>query len=283
MKGTAIKLDSVKTADEALNISGCNWIGEQEEIITTSGKSCSDNKAIVRSDNGKVIGVVGKRYTPIQNNFAFSFLDVLCREHNMSYEKAIIFDGGKKIMIQAKVDGVVTIRPGDELLKYISFINTFDGTLPFIAKYSFHRLICKNGLTGLSRENKATIRHTLNASLKVEEAFRILGLGMSYFNEFEQGCKVLAQKMLDKKMVDTFIKGVFGEADSTKVKNQIEKVTALYENGTGTGQGTAWDIYNGYVEWIDHFRSSNPETRVANAVLGADDKKEKAFEIAMNL
>jgi hypothetical protein len=76
---------------------------------------------------------------------------------------------------------------------------------------------------------------------------------------------------------------VFGDSLSTKTKNQIEAVENLFVYGLGTGQGTAWDAYNAYAEWIDHHRSTNPESQVANAALGADNLKEHAFNVAMSL
>lgn len=283
MKAVSYDLKGVKTAAEALDSAELNWEAELIDMVTVNGISVPDHKSVVRSDNSGVIGVVGTRYLPIQNAPAFSFFDTVCAQHNAKYDRAYVIDNGHKVILEATVNGPIEIRKGDEVLRKIRLINTFDGTSPFMAQFSIWRQICSNGLMGWAKENKCKIHHTKNADARTGEALRILASSVEYFEKFEAQCKELAQKILDKKMVDAFIKGCFGEVDSSRKKNLVEKVEELYEAGRGTGQGTAYDLYNGYIEWIDHHRSADDETRLANAIVGSASMKEKAFEVALSL
>jgi phage/plasmid-like protein (TIGR03299 family) len=283
MKAVQYDLKGVKTAAEGLDLSQCSWEAQPVGMVTESGVSVSDHKAIVRSDNNSVIGVVGDRYVPLQNNFAFSFFDTICEQHNAQYDRAYVIDGGHKVILEASVNGPITIRKGDETIRKIRLINTFDGSYPFTAQFTVWRKICSNGLMGWGNENKCKVHHTKNGEARAEEALRILAKSVEYFEKFETKCRELAQKILDEKMVNKFLDDCFGEEGGTRQKNLREKVKECYEAGKGTGQGTAWDLYNGYVEWIDHYRSADSETRLANAVLGAAHLKETAFTNAIDL
>lgn len=283
MKAIQYNLGGLKTANEALDSAQLNWEACPHQILTESGISIPDHRAILRSDNNFPIGMVGSRYLPLQNSFAFSFFDTVCDKHDAKYDKAYVIDGGHKVILEATVNGPIMIRKNDEVRRKIRLINTFDGSSPFLVQFSVWRMICKNGLMGWRLENKCSVTHTKNAEIRAAEALRVLGASIKYFEKFETQCKVLAQKIMDKKMVDKFIKECFGEKGSTRQENQINKVKELYEAGSGTGKGTGWDMYNAYVEWIDHFRSADEETRLANAIVGASYLKEHAFDVVSTL
>ena len=283
MKAVQFDLKGVTTAEEALDSAGLNWEAQPIKLLGENGVSIPDHRAIMRSDNNGIIGVVGSRYLPLQNSFGFSFFDTVCQQHNAKYDKAYVIDGGHKVILEATVNGPITIRKGDEVHRKIRLINTFDGSSPFMAQFSVWRQICKNGLMGWAQENKCKVSHTKNAEHRAEEALRILAIGTSFFSKFEANLKQLNQKILDRKQIDAFLKECLGEADSSRNKNIHKKVEELFEAGKGTGQGTSYDLYNGYIEWIDHFRSADDETRLANAIVGSASMKEKAFSVAMSL
>jgi len=274
-------LKGVKTAEEALEISKLNWVAEPQELVTAGGISVPDHKAIVRSDNNAVIGVVGSRYTVQQNSTSFSFFDAICEKYDARYDAAFVINGGSKIILEASVNGGIPIRKGDEVMKKIRLMNTFDGTSLFTMSYYFFRLVCSNGLMAITKENKAFARHT--AHIEERSGDILFALAEDYFTKFETQCKSLANKILDAQMVEKFLKEMIGEGKSTRNKNIRDQVTELYEAGKGTGKGTSWDIYNGYVEWVDHFRGNDDSTRLANSVLGANYLKEHALETALAL
>lgn len=283
MKGSEINLKGCTTAEEALENPDLCWEAQPVGLVTESGLTVPDHRAIVRSDTKKVIGIVGSRYTPLQNSFAFSWFDTVLQQHNGRYDKAYVIGGGQKVILEATLNGGVPIRKGDEVFRKISLINTFDGTYPFTALFTVWRQVCKNGLWGWARDNKCKVHHTKNGEVRAEEALRIISTGMTYFEKFEGQCRRLAQKIMDKQMIDAFLDSCFGKEGGTRQQNLRKKVVECYEAGKGTGQGTAWDAYNAYIEWIDHYRSSDVETRLANSVLGAAHLKETAFNHIIQL
>jgi phage/plasmid-like protein (TIGR03299 family) len=283
---------NIKSVETILDESNTNFIAEPQELITASGIEVPNNYGIVRTDTSKVIGVVGKRYHPQQNFETFSLFDTICQEYDAKYSYVYEINGGSKIMIQAEIGNGFEARSGDHVKNYITAINSFDGSTPLLVWFSGIRLWCQNQFRASLKEatNKISIRHTRNAEDKMKEAMHILGVSIEYFKHFEVKCKTLANKAVDKTMVEKFLTEVIGSTEdcSKKQKSQIEnkkeKVTQLFENGKGNNGSSMWDLYNGYTEYIDHHRGNNENKRLASAIIGnGESNKVKAFDVAMSL
>ena len=75
--GLGTRLDEPPTAGEAIEAAGLNYQADLIDIETTDGIPIPQRKAVIRSDSGDVLGVVGTRYVPVQNHHAFGFLDAV--------------------------------------------------------------------------------------------------------------------------------------------------------------------------------------------------------------
>jgi phage/plasmid-like protein (TIGR03299 family) len=281
------KIGKGMTIESLLEESGMNWFAEEQELITAGGIHVPKNKALVRSDNNHVLGVVGNRYEPVQNSTAFAFLDTLTKDEQATYQYFYNIDGGSKVIVQAKIDnGDFDVRRGDAIESYITMINSFNGTTPFKVFFTPIRLFCTNQLNAALKNatSNIVIRHTKTAEAKAEEAFAVLGKAKHYFDEFKKTAQALAQKTYDSKMVDMFLNEVMGEAESTRMTNQHEAVVDLAENGKGNNGESIWDLYNGYTEYVDHYASKDESKRLASAMVGVGfNKKAKAWDTAVSM
>jgi Ni,Fe-hydrogenase III large subunit len=149
------------------------------------------------------------------------------------------------------------------------------------------RLVCSNGLRALVPDAKHSvkIRHTKNVVHKMDEALKVFAESNNFFARFEETARILSQKMVDQKMVESFLDEVIGEeSKSTKTKNRREAVVGLFENGLGNKGNTAWDLYNGLTEWVDHHQIKDDDQRFVFSTIGKGvDLKEKAYKVAMSL
>lgn len=291
-KQTSFEGREVKSVEKVLDEANVNFVAEPQELITSAGINVPKNIGIVRTDINQVIGVVGKRYHPQQNSQVFALFDTICEKYDASYNYVYEIDGGSRVMIQAKVNGGFEVRDGDVVQKYITAINSFDGSTPLLAWFTGIRMWCSNqfraSLKGVT--NKVAIRHTQNAEHKMKEAMRILGLSLDYFKVFEDKCKVLANKAADKVLVDRFLDEVVGEADVgtkkkiTQTNNVRGEVERLFQFGKGNNGTSLWDLYNGFTEYVDHFRGTTDDKRLASSLVGSGDtQKTKAFTTALSL
>jgi phage/plasmid-like protein (TIGR03299 family) len=281
-----VKLDGIKSAEEALEKSGLAWSVEQEPLITGSGISVDTHKAVLRGDNSKIIGIVGSKYEPVQNTVAFAFFDVLAEKYGCSYEYAGIIKDGKKVFLQAKLGNSFEAAPGDQVDSYITMVNAHDGSASIHAFLTPIRLFCQNQLIRALKSATTNIkfRHTPSVNDRFKEAMNVFNMSTEAFQLFEEKAKVLAQKLVDSQMVAKFLAEIVPESGSTRSNNQREKIEHLFESGRGNTGETAWHLYNAAVEYVDHERSRDAEKALDSAMFGSGAiLKEKAFEAAMSL
>lgn len=278
-------LSDVKGAREALEKCDCAWNANQDNLITLGGKNVKTHKALLRSDNNHILGIVGKGYTPLQPSFSFSYFDSILDQHNIKWSEGIVLNEGSKIILKANFPDKVLIRVGDECVKQFVLINSFDMSSSFEGHLDMERLACTNGMRSHFKENQFSCRHTTNGRLSADIALKMFSQSINYFETFETQCKQLAQIIADKEMVNNFLSEMFDkktdkkEKVSTHTKNQKKEVVRLFKHGAGNNGSSAWDLYNGFTEWVDHNRTSNADKRMVSALIGGGATlKQKAFK-----
>lgn len=272
----------VTEAAEALEMANLNWGVGMDDLMTMGGAQCPRHRAVVRTDTNEVIGVVKGRYTPVDNATAFSFFDVVCKQHDVRYEKAIVNNNGAYVRLRSRVNGDVNVRKNDAVRQYVDLVNTFDGTSRLKATFYAERLVCTNGLVAFRKENEVSLIHTKNVVARMGDALNVFDRAVNYFDRFIKLSKELAKKSADHDLVTKFISNLEGEPRTEKQEQKYEDIYGLFEAGRGTGKGTRWDMYNAYVEWIDHHRGRD-ENRDWHSLTYYKGHKERAFDLALNL
>jgi hypothetical protein len=117
-----IKLEGVKSAEQAIEMSGLSWGIDQLPLIAGNGVSIDTHKALFRNDSNALLGVVGKDYYPIPNSMAFSFFDVICDRYNCTYQYAGVIKEGRKIFLQAKMGKSFEAAPGDRIEMFLTLL-----------------------------------------------------------------------------------------------------------------------------------------------------------------
>ena len=204
----------------------------------------------------------------------------------MTYEFAGSIKAGKKVVVQAKLQGSFDVRPGDPCDRYITMINSHDGSTGLKAFFTPIRLFCMNQLQAALKGaiSSVSLRHTVNASQRMHDAMQVFGLSENYFEHFKERAAFLDNKIVDAQMVGRFLDEVVGNTGSTKNSNHRNEVTRLFEQGKGNGQGSAYDLYNGLTEFVDHSKISDDEKRYESALVGAGARmKQAAWEVALSL
>ena len=297
---TALK--SAKSAEEAMDIAGLNWTVEEVELVTTNGLPVPQRKALYRSDNKAVIGVVGNNYSTLQNHEAFAFADTLVEKFGATYEHAYSLNGGANILLQMKINGGFDVRPGDHVDKYLNLSNHHDGGGSVMAFSGTLRAWCANQFRLMLRGAQDCIRiqHKGTLQERFAEAIKVFNMSQDVFKLFQEKCQVLTQKQVDRQMVERFLDTVVGkpveqvfnsetntfdEIRHPKIEAKREKITELFESGKGNTGTDAWDIFNATTEFVDHFSNvGNDNRRYASALLGSGAQvKQLAFETAMAL
>lgn len=279
--GLGTEVPGALTAAEALTASGQDWNVRIEELITSSGIPIRDGrrcKAIVRDDRSEVLGIVGRRYRPVQNKDAFDFLDSLAADRVIRYHTAGVLGRGERIWILAQMHGDIRIPKTDDIVKrFLLFSNSHDGTAAGRCFWTPIRVVCANTLNQAIRGSKGegvVIRHTGNLSAKIAEAQRILGLAVKAYDDLKGQIVQAARTKLSDAQRAAYFRSLYGprkgrptdengaDADETPTRTQkvLDRLEELSTEGRGNSmkgiKGSLWASYNAVTEFMDHERGT---------------------------
>lgn len=266
------------TSEEAIVAAGLDWEVETQPLFLEDNSPVPNNRAIVRQDNGKVLGVVGKNYKPLQNKKAFEFFDPFVESNGASFETAGSLKDGKKIWALAKINqDPMEILKNDIIDRYVLLSNSHDGTSSIRVGFTPIRVVCQNTLSmAIENSNSQLIRlkHTANVEENLERVGEIMNLANQQFEATAEQYKFLANKTVNIKDLERLVKLVFVgdnylEEEKLGVKrgNRIfANVLELFETGRGTDlsgvKGTAWGAYNAVNEYLQYERGNDDENRL---------------------
>lgn len=249
---------------EAIAKAGLDWNVDTKEIFMENDGivQIPDNKAIYRTSDSKVLGIVGNRYKPVQNAEAFCFMDSLVDQGEIKYHTAGSLRGGKNIWILAKI-GDIEILPEDKIDKYLLLYNSHDGSGALRCFFTTIRVVCANTAGIALSEGKGTglyLRHTSKIHNHLTEGRQVLQLAGKSFKRFEQQANYFTKKQMDTKKLDLFVEQLFPDPpEHIKNPRHIEKredIKRLFESGIGQDipgvSGTIWAGYNALVEYANY-------------------------------
>ena len=105
-----------------------------------------DAFATVRNSDNKVLGVVGNRYTPIQNIECFDFLDTVLDDSSARYETAGSLYGGKIVWMLVNLGKDIVVGE-DRTVPYLLLTNSHDGSTAIKGMTTPIRVVCANTLS----------------------------------------------------------------------------------------------------------------------------------------
>jgi len=263
--------DKALNAEDALKTAQLDSIVKvSEESIYTrvDGKEIElPKKFLTYRDHPKkglsALGVVGTRYTPIQNLEAFEFLNHIADETGAAFETAGSLGNGARVFMTMKFPESMALAGGQDVIdNYIMAVNSHDGSSAFIVAVTPIRAVCTNTvrLALAQAKSKISLKHTAGATQKVQQARETLGVVFAYQAAFEAEVEaMLSVKVTDaqyKKFVEAVIPEPKKKDPSDRQLNSVEKkrgeLMALWNAPTQQNvAGTAWAAYNAVAEWAD--------------------------------
>lgn len=281
--GRFIHPDEVLTSEQAIVAAGLDWTVDTKPLFLADGTQAPSN-ATVRSDNGNILGVVGKNYTPLQNKNAFTFFDEFINSGQASFETAGSLKDGKKIWALAKINKNPLVIAGDDIVdKYILLSNSHDGTTAVRAGFTPIRVVCANTMAMAHQKGTSQlirIKHGKNVADNLEKVAEIMNVANQQFEATAEQYRFLASRNINSADLETFIKLVFTGPKYVELESQgltvnkriIENVIPLFEKGRGNDmteiKGTAWAAYNAVNEYLQYERGSDDDSRLNSMWFG---------------
>ena len=276
--------------------------------------NCLPNKFVTyREDTGEGFGVVGKKYTVVQNKDAFAFFDAIVGSGEAIYETVGALGRGETVFITAKLPGSIRVGNNDDIDKYLLLTMGHDGNNSIQAMFTPVRVVCNNTLNSALNlaAKRVSIRHTSSAIENLKAAHKILGITSKLSMEVEQVLNMLAKCKITDSQLETAIINTFLTKEelrelakqhaeislkSVEVSDlplQRKKViTNAHEYMfTGPGQqlescsGTAFGFYNGIAGYFQNAKEfkSDEKKFVNNLVSSNYNVMNKAFDLALQL
>jgi phage/plasmid-like protein (TIGR03299 family) len=298
--------DGAATAQEALEMAQLNWkvsVSEQPIETKVNGQTISlAEKFLTYRDHPKTglsaLGVVGNRYTPIQNVEAFDFLNHVVDESGAIYESAGSLGNGEKVFMTLKFPETMMFANGqDGVNNYLLAVNSHDGSSSFTIAVTPVRIVCTNQIRLALRDAvaKVSLKHTSGATAKVQQARETLGIIFKYQESFEQEVqKLLAMPITDNeysKFIEQLVPLPKQEVSERK-KNTIEKkrsdLLGLWKAPTQMlAPNTAWSAYNAVAEYADWFKpirggKDKDFIRAERNITNDSRLKERAHELLLS-
>jgi phage/plasmid-like protein (TIGR03299 family) len=288
-----ISVQDATTTTECIKAAGLDYKVELRPIflqgshdvdgIPVIGKVVDGKKAVVRTDNSNILGVVGSQYRVVQNTECFGFFDGLVEQGYAKFSQAYATQGGAKVNIVADL-GHVNIC-GDECRKQLILRTSHDGSCAVTVILRVWRLVCSNGMMGWSTKDNVKVRHTKDCQARFKQAKEIIGIADQYYEWFEAEAQKLTSTPISMNaaidVIANLIPSPKGEKKaSTRVQNQRDMVFERFLYGKGNNGETRWDLYNGVTEYVDHYRTKNVEKALESNLVGSGAKlKQQAFNL----
>jgi len=296
------------TASEALPHAGLDWTvslkpayvrREPEKLEAPGLVRIPGYSAVVRDSDGFALGVVGRKYVPIQNGDVAALADAIAGEGQALCHTAGSLDHGRRIWFLLKLaDTIVVGKDASPIEKHLLLTTTHDGTGTYRVLFTPVRVVCANTLNlALAGNEGLCIRHTLGAQAQVEAAKAAMKGVLEFYGRFEVLGQALASAAYTDRLMEELSEHLCpapkrdDEASAALhpiTQKNREKLTELFTTGEGhdTIRGTAWAALNAVVEYVDHWRptrasdgSTPEENRVRSIWFGTGaDLKARALE-----
>ncbi len=261
--GTLVK--EAPTSQDALRLAQLDWDVVPEPVYRFSGDYEEIPEVIcnIRSSDKTVLGIVSDHYKIVQNREAFQFIDELLEndQEKVTFESAGSLNNGKRVWMLAHFPAKKIL--GDEIVPYLVFTNSHDGSQAITAALTPTRVVCQNTLTmALSGAKRSwSIRHKGDMERKKKDAAITLGLAVSYMGKMEETAEEYQQRKVSKEALEQIIKMVFPldeNEQSERVKRNVSELRnqfiQIYSEAKDLKkfQGSAWGTYNAFADFVSH-------------------------------
>jgi phage/plasmid-like protein (TIGR03299 family) len=297
---------------EALNLSRLDWNVEKVGLRTDDLTPVHGQMAIRRTDNGRVLGVVGDSYEVFSNHEMVDLLSNIAGEGRIQFEAGGAFGHGDTVYVQAKLpDHDVTIGQ-DRSIPWMTISTGHTGNRTMTIMPTLLRCACFNTLKmaiaeradarrrhpGLS--NGYNVRHSRGMREALADIAAAYAGTLKSLEVTRSAYRYLASKQVTARQVDRYFDAVFptgpDETDRSRAiaKARRERLENLWAGPTSriTGtDGSAYALLNVATEFVDHLRPTKAdegvdpvEARIRSATFSSGaDVKSKAWDAIFDL
>jgi len=258
-----------------------------------------DRFAVVRTTDNKPLGIVGSKYTPLQNIEAFEFFDPFIQDKQATFEAGGVLNGGSRIWVLAKINEGAngSVIDNDAVNTYLLLYNSHDGTTNVGVMMTPVRVVCQNTLSmatqGFKSSDIVKIAHTKSMKSSMSLVQKTIDLARKQFIVTLEQYRQMQERKIDMEGVARFAMASIKPTeidsfDMNKLPRVVKNTIDFYNNHetqTMPGvRGTVWGAYNAVTGFVDHIQGRSAENRLNSTWFGPGKKiRERAHKIALDL
>jgi len=294
--GTTLEETDLYDWHSASKKAGLDWEVELVPLVTSDSQVKVDHRAVRRTSDSRVLGVVGPRYAPLQNKDAFAWFQPFLDAKEAALHTAGSLKNGSRIWVLAKLNrDPLVIAEGDVVEKFILLSHGHDGSLAVRAGFTPIRVVCQNTLSmahGSDASKLIRVKHTKDVMENLANTREIMELANAEFESTSEQYRLLARKTINQADLRKYVRRVLkiedDENPSTRSLNIAEAIFGLAEAGRGNDlpsiRGTLWAAYNGVSEWLTHSRGRSEDNRLNSLWFGDSALTNRhALDIALGM
>ena len=322
--GIGIPIGDNLSPEKVLTTAKLDWKVEAQPLPKQKGfEDHTDHRQLVRigtdGEKHRILDIVGKRFTPVQNDEVFGVFTKFVKAGKMKMETAGSLRGGKFVWALAKTTEAFSLAGKDEVRGYLLLVSPHKSGWCLSAKLTPTRVVCWNTMSyaldnnGLSSMWK--MRHDRNFDdIAKEEMEQTLGLVHTLMVSFKEHAQFLAKTKWTEATTVEYLCRAFDPKLAVKLteeKKMPKKLSAVNDlkdihgrhrfkrairlvledpnaNNPGhdmaSAKGTAWGAFNIVTGSLDHVLGHTAENRMFSSTMGgAVIEKEKALHLALEM
>ncbi len=282
---------SITTSAEAFKEANLDFIVEKRPLTVKLPNDESviipEQYATIRLDTNEILGLVGERYTILQNVDAFSFVDPIVEKGIASYESVGFFGGGERIFINAEINKPILIGKKrtnykEEIALNLFMTNSHDATGAITGFINPVRKLTNTSLNGAlpNKPLRVTFRHTSGLHETVGDRYEneIMEIVTDYLNLLPKVFNEMINTSADEKDYERVIvtaladnpgmvKEYYSSKPSKRFVGNVERVLQFAfthpTQQTPNTENTVFGIYtalSGYYQLVHEWRSADEKT-----------------------
>jgi phage/plasmid-like protein (TIGR03299 family) len=283
------------TPAQMLKEADLDWTVEKVPTFITRGKKkiMTEERALVRSSDDKILTMVSDDWKPVQNHEAFEFFRDFVMAGDMEMHTAGSIKDGKNVWALARVKESFEILGGDRVDSYLLFSNPHEYGKSIDIRFTPIRVVCNNTLTlALGNSSDLSVRLTHRREFNGDMVKKTLGIASTKMDSYKETAEFLSSRQFNEESLTQYLNMIFPFTSTKKNDKKVlsrpaEQVMEVLDTQPGAeyGKGSWWQAFNAVTYSTDHLLGHNQDTRLASAWYGQNRQRkvvalEKAVEMA---
>lgn len=291
--GLGVKVIDDLTPAQMLEKAGLDWTVEKiPTYVDYNGQKIpTEDSALVRSSDGKILSVVSGEWNPVQNHEAFDFFHDFVMEGNMKMHTAGSLREGKNVWALAKVNESFEILGGDKVDSYLLFSNPHEYGRSIDIRFTPIRVVCNNTLTlALGTSSDLMVRINHRNRFDPELVKRTLGVAHNKMSTYKEAAEFLSSKRYTEDTLNNYLRELFpslSKENKEVMSRPAETILSVVDTQPGAdfAPGSWWNAFNAVTYTTDHVLGHTNESRMQSSWYGQNRQRKvtalnKAIEYA---